>query len=233
MSTLPLKALSRLWGQFNSLDIPYYLRVPGFKLYGWVFGVNFDEIEEPDLHKFRNLAEFFYRTLKPGARPLDPNPNALLSPADGKVVQFGVIEHGDIEQVKGVTYSVDALLGDRPNESGSPESNISGKSGAPQTSQFRIREGDEEKIKADEEFARVNGISYTVPSLLSGQSKGNASVQDQSTKSSESAVAEVGADGRRHGRPQWICHRREVYLDVGAHVVLPPRGVVIPALSVE
>lgn len=39
MSTLPLKALSRLWGKFNEVDIPYYFRVPGFKLYSWVFGV--------------------------------------------------------------------------------------------------------------------------------------------------------------------------------------------------
>lgn len=39
MSTLPLKAFSRLWGRFNELEIPYYLRVPGFKLYSWVFGV--------------------------------------------------------------------------------------------------------------------------------------------------------------------------------------------------
>src|SRR5438552_1228538 len=36
MSTLPLKALSRVWGRFNELHIPYYLRVPGFKLYGWI-----------------------------------------------------------------------------------------------------------------------------------------------------------------------------------------------------
>ena len=39
MSTLPLKAVSRLWGRFNDLDIPYYLRVPGFRLYSWIFGV--------------------------------------------------------------------------------------------------------------------------------------------------------------------------------------------------
>lgn len=39
MSTLPLKAMSRLWGRFNELDIPYYLRVPGFKLYSYIFGV--------------------------------------------------------------------------------------------------------------------------------------------------------------------------------------------------
>ena len=39
MSTLPLKAVSRLWGRFNELPIPYYLLVPGFKLYSWVFRV--------------------------------------------------------------------------------------------------------------------------------------------------------------------------------------------------
>lgn len=39
MSTLPLKALSRVWGKFNEIDIPYYFRVPGFKLYSWIFGV--------------------------------------------------------------------------------------------------------------------------------------------------------------------------------------------------
>lgn len=39
MSTLPLKAMSRIWGRFNELDIPYYLRIPGFKLYSWIFGV--------------------------------------------------------------------------------------------------------------------------------------------------------------------------------------------------
>jgi phosphatidylserine decarboxylase len=41
MSTLPLKAMSRLWGKFNELEIPYYLRIPGFKLYSWVFGVKY------------------------------------------------------------------------------------------------------------------------------------------------------------------------------------------------
>jgi len=41
MSTLPLKAMSRIWGKFNELNIPYYLRIPGFKLYSWIFGVKY------------------------------------------------------------------------------------------------------------------------------------------------------------------------------------------------
>ncbi|KAF2161349.1 hypothetical protein M409DRAFT_69731 [Zasmidium cellare ATCC 36951] len=219
MSTIPLKAVSRWWGWFNSIDIPYYFRIPGFKLYGYVFGVNFDEIDEPDLHKFRNLSEFFYRTLKPGVRPLDPNPDALLSPADGKVVQFGVIEHGEVEQVKGVTYSVDALLGTTPSAGSAPNSNVAGLKDSPHPSDARGREGDSETIRADEEFARVNGISYTLPNLFSGSAPGrkgrswwkirdpeNADpsvreggsttvpLSDQSTKSSSSSEQEVSRD---------------------------------------
>jgi phosphatidylserine decarboxylase len=51
MSTLPLKAISRIWGRFNELTIPYYLRVPGFKLYSWIFGVKFvPSINQPETH---------------------------------------------------------------------------------------------------------------------------------------------------------------------------------------
>lgn len=47
MSTLPLKGISRLWGRFNELEIPYYLRVPGFKLYSLIFGVKYEAIHTP------------------------------------------------------------------------------------------------------------------------------------------------------------------------------------------
>lgn len=199
MSTLPLKAMSRVWGRFNELEIPYYLRVPGFKLYSWIFGVNLDEVAEPDLHVYPNLASFFYRKIKPDVRPLDPSPNALLSPADGRVLQYGKIVGGDIEQVKGMTYSIDALLGKN-----TPTSSIASSSSDSSDGSIRDgradneRHGDEELIKQDEDFARVNGITYTLPHLLSGPKKGGkkrADVEDQSTNpSSPSAVSEVRAD---------------------------------------
>ncbi|KAI1310156.1 phosphatidylserine decarboxylase-domain-containing protein [Xylaria venustula] len=206
MSTLPLKAMSRLWGRFNELTIPYYLRVPGFKLYSFIFGVNLDEVSEPDLHVYPNLASFFYRTLKPGVRPLDPNSNALLSPADGRVLQFGKIEGNDIEQVKGMTYTVDALLGKH-----TPTPSISSASSEPNAESTekgraeKEQQGDEELVKADEEFARVNGISYTIPNLLSGgpeESHANPKIEDQSAAhSSPGAVSEVRADLALAERP--------------------------------
>ncbi|KAL6799638.1 phosphatidylserine decarboxylase domain-containing protein [Trichoderma sp. SZMC 28013] len=196
MSTLPLKAISRVWGWFNGLTIPYYLRVPGFKLYSFIFGVNLDEVSEPDLHVYPNLAAFFYRTLKPGARPLDPDNHVLLSPSDGKVLQFGQIESGDIEQVKGMTYSIDALLGKH-----TPTSSIySGLSDQAREHPQRSHSGpvgDEEIVKQEEEFARVNGISYTLPDLMSGSKDVRAKhpVTDESLKaSSPRAVSEVRAE---------------------------------------
>jgi phosphatidylserine decarboxylase len=196
MSTLPLKAMSRIWGKFNELTIPYYLRVPGFKLYGWVFGVNFDEVAEPDLHTYPNLASFFYRTLKPGLRPLDPNSRAVLSPADGKILQFGTIEGGEVEQVKGMTYSLDALLGKAaPGTSPNPSShtNIFAPNAPEQSTPSDSP--DAKAISADEEFANMNGISYTLPNLFSGSpSSTSTKAKDQSTKSRPGSEAEVRAD---------------------------------------
>ncbi|KAL7942971.1 phosphatidylserine decarboxylase domain-containing protein [Trichoderma barbatum] len=195
MSTLPLKAISRVWGWFNELTIPYYLRVPGFKLYSFLFGVNLDEVSEPDLHVYPNLAAFFYRTLKPGARPLDPDTHVLLSPSDGKVLQFGQIESGDIEQVKGMTYSIDALLG-KHTPTSSIYSGLSNQAREHPQRSHGAPAGDEEVVKQEEEFARVNGISYTLPDLMSG-SKGahpKHHVTDESLKSSPRAVSEVRAE---------------------------------------
>lgn len=150
-------------------------------------GHSLDEIDEPDLHNFPNLAAFFYRTLKPGARPLDANPNALLSPADGRVLEFGQVDGGQIEQVKGMTYTIDALLGQR-----SPTPSLERPT--------KEIEGDEELVRSEEEFARVNGISYTLPDLLSG-SKRSAQLQDQSVPASARSVSEVTADLAQGEKP--------------------------------
>ncbi|KAL1856169.1 phosphatidylserine decarboxylase 1 [Paecilomyces lecythidis] len=182
MSTLPLKALSRLWGKFNELEIPYPLRVPGFKLYSWIFGVNLDEVAEPDLHAYPNLAAFFYRTLKPGVRPIDSDPRAIVSPSDGRVLQFGLIERGEVEQVKGMTYRLEALLGEATPSAVDPNATLDN------------QEPDPMNVAADEEFARMNGISYTLPTLLSGDKKAKGKKEaslDASTTSKKSTEVEV------------------------------------------
>ena len=131
---------------------------------------------ESDLHSYKNLAAFFYRALKPGVRPIDPNANALLSPADGKVLQFGMIEHGEVEQVKGMTYSLDALLGAEPPGTKAAVDKI------PSETCESAKVDGQDVIMADEEFARVNGISYSLPNLFSGpQNQDRGPSMDAST----------------------------------------------------
>lgn len=170
-------------------------------------GSSLNEVSEPDLRVYPNLASFFYRTLKPGARPLDPNQNALLSPADGRVLQFGKIESGEVEQVKGMTYSLDALLGtssdDKPLDPRNPSAIYKSEDkDASRKSTGIYRDGDEDVIKQDEEFATVNGITYTLPDLFSGpkQKKGIKS-KDQSTKPEAASEAEARADLALGERP--------------------------------
>lgn len=143
---------------------------------------------------YPNLAAFFYRQLKPGARPLHPDPHMLLSPSDGRVLQFGQIEGGDIEQVKGMTYSIDALLGKNTPSITSSSSDANSDDAVSPT---REASSQEDIIKRDQEFAKVNGIPYTLPELLtgSGLSQRVPDSDDMSTPWSQSPVAEaaVGA----------------------------------------
>ena len=148
------------------------------------------EASEPDLHAYRNLASFFYRTLKPGVRPLDSDGSAVLSPADGKILQFGTIERGEVEQVKGMTYSLDALLGKEAPANRAAQTAVTD---LPQSATTGAEE--EEVIKADEEFAALNGISYTLPNLFSGpKTTEGVTSMDASTTSKSSSESEVRAD---------------------------------------
>ena len=75
------------------------------------FNVNLAEAANPDPESYPHFNAFFTRALKPGARQPDPDPRAVLSPADGKVSQSGRIEAGRIFQAKGQSFSAAELLG--------------------------------------------------------------------------------------------------------------------------
>lgn len=76
------------------------------------FDVNMAEAADPDPDNYESFNAFFTRALKPDARVADPDPFALVLPADGKVSQCGKIENGRIFQAKGHDYSAAELLGD-------------------------------------------------------------------------------------------------------------------------
>ncbi|KAJ7083680.1 phosphatidylserine decarboxylase 1 [Mycena belliarum] len=149
LGALPLRNMSRIWGYVNSLELPVWFRPYGFRLYAATFGCNLDEIEPADLAAYPSLGAFFYRALKPGARPVADA--VLVSPADGKILHFGTVQDLRVEQVKGITYSLDALLGvERP---GTPPP-----APAPVSAHMPVVD--------DREFANVNGIEYSLDQLL-------------------------------------------------------------------
>lgn len=106
MNSTPLRAVATRWSgriaQTRSSRhlIPWYVRH---------YAVNLDEAEVP-LQGFGTLQEFFTRSLRPDARPLDPRPGALLAPADGQLGACGPIDADVLLQAKGMRYSLTALL---------------------------------------------------------------------------------------------------------------------------
>jgi phosphatidylserine decarboxylase len=75
------------------------------------FGVDLSEAAESDPAAYPSFNAFFTRALKPGARMPDPDPNALLMPADGRISQCGDIKDGRIFQAKGQGFTAAELLG--------------------------------------------------------------------------------------------------------------------------
>lgn len=75
--------------------------------------LNVDEILDP-LDSFKNFNEFFYRKLKPSARPISGLQDAamVVSPADCRSVVFPTIELATNIWVKGQRFSVASLIGD-------------------------------------------------------------------------------------------------------------------------
>ena len=72
--------------------------------------MNMDEVDG-ELGDFPTLAKFFVRPLKPGLRPIDPDPMTIVSPVDGLVASAGTIENGTFLQAPGKPSSIDTLLG--------------------------------------------------------------------------------------------------------------------------
>ena len=76
------------------------------------FGVDLSEARNPDPGSYATFNQFFTRALREGARVPDPDPRALLMPADGRISQCGAIESGRIFQAKGQSFTAEELLAD-------------------------------------------------------------------------------------------------------------------------
>jgi phosphatidylserine decarboxylase len=65
---------------------------------------------EPNALAYASFNDFFTRALRPGARPADADPTALVSPVDGTISQIGTLDGTRLLQAKGLHYTVESLL---------------------------------------------------------------------------------------------------------------------------
>ncbi|MDD4343912.1 MAG: phosphatidylserine decarboxylase [Eubacteriales bacterium] len=61
--------------------------------------------------EYKNFNEFFYRKLKPEARPVNSNSDILVSPADGRVFIHENIQTSKIVEIKGMAFNLAQLVG--------------------------------------------------------------------------------------------------------------------------
>lgn len=107
---LPFRITSRLWGRLAACELPVSIRSFVYGTYIRMFNVNLNDAAVTDLTYYKSLSAFFTRPLKDGARYISPSP--CVSPCDGVVLNCGPADTDKIEQVKGVTYSLEEFLGD-------------------------------------------------------------------------------------------------------------------------
>jgi phosphatidylserine decarboxylase len=97
-------------GLLARIPLPRLLREPLFLAYARRTGADLREAELPAA-LYRSFLEFFVRRLTPAARRIDPDPFAVVSPADGRVLDSGTIHQCRFLQAKGQILSLGDLLG--------------------------------------------------------------------------------------------------------------------------
>ena len=104
---IPRAAITRFMGWFSRIRQPW---VRDGSIAVWRL---FTELDLSDAKKtrFESLHDCFTRELKPGARPLAPDPAALLSPCDAIVGACGAVQGTQVFQAKGFPYKLADLFG--------------------------------------------------------------------------------------------------------------------------
>lgn len=95
--------MSKTAEKVSEVKIPKFLRKKFFTLYAKKYHVKLDEIIEP-LDSFETFSAFFTRKVKP--RNINPDPSAIICPADSKVLKISEIDEDKCSIIKGASYSL-------------------------------------------------------------------------------------------------------------------------------
>jgi phosphatidylserine decarboxylase len=112
LSRLPLGLYSRLVGRCTRVRRPRSLVRLMLRSFVRRYGVDMSEADRP-LEAYGSLLELFTRQLRPGARSIDDDPEAVLAPVDGTLLAHGQAVQETVLQIKGRPYALSELLGDR------------------------------------------------------------------------------------------------------------------------
>lgn len=106
---LPHHLLSRLLGKLAKSECVWLknLLISAFIRH---YKIDMELALETDPHKYANFNSIFTRALRADARPIAPDEQAIISPVDACISQFGAINKGQLIQAKGVTFDLQALL---------------------------------------------------------------------------------------------------------------------------
>jgi len=106
---IPKSLLSRAFGALTRIPFPQWILQPVINRYSKAYGVKTEEYLPPE-KGFKNFNSFFTRQLKPGVHIIDSDANAIVSPVDARLDQFGELDGETIMQAKGVHYNLHDLL---------------------------------------------------------------------------------------------------------------------------
>jgi phosphatidylserine decarboxylase len=104
---IPRRLATRFIGWLSRIEQPFVCWV---SIAVWRFFCDPD-LSEAKKKKFVSLRDCFIRELKEGTRPINPDPNILVSPCDAIIGACGGIRGTDLLQVKNSSYSLADLLG--------------------------------------------------------------------------------------------------------------------------
>src|SRR5271166_3217569 len=103
---IPHQLANRLFGWFSQIEAPLLARA---SIAIWRRFADLD-LSDARTERFPSLHACFTRELKPGARPVDPDPNILTSPCDAIIGACGRIDGTELIQAKGFRYTLQDLL---------------------------------------------------------------------------------------------------------------------------
>jgi phosphatidylserine decarboxylase len=104
---IPRRLLTQFMGWFSKIEQPI-VRDASIGLWRLFSDIDLSEAKKST---FRSLHDCFIRELKDGARPVEMNPEIVVSPCDAIVGACGRIEGTELLQIKGFPYTLEDLLG--------------------------------------------------------------------------------------------------------------------------